>query len=75
MSASGLKQWVIMADPARIKVEGTSERTTAAEEHPKSEETEDAPVAARPADDNKESSSQDHPKQEVKSVSFGISFL
>lgn len=61
-----------MADPARIKPEATPERTTSAnEEHPKSEETEDVPATAKPADENKASSSQDQPKQEVKSVSYG----
>ncbi|XP_033485032.1 transcription initiation factor TFIID subunit 11 [Epinephelus lanceolatus] len=58
-----------MADPARIKPEATPERTASAnEEDPKSEDTEDAtlPATAKPADDNKESSSQDQPKQEVK---------
>lgn len=73
--SSDFRQWVIMADPARIKVDATPERTTATEEHLTSEETEDAPLAARPADDNKESAGLDHPKEEVKSVSFGISFL
>lgn len=69
------KDWVIMADPARIKPESTPERTTSAnEEHPKSEDTEDLPSTAKPTDENKESSSQDQPKQEVKSVSSGASF-
>ncbi|XP_070766567.1 transcription initiation factor TFIID subunit 11 [Enoplosus armatus] len=57
-----------MADPARIKAEGIPERAASAnEEHPKSEETEDVPTTAKHADENKESSSQDEPKQEVKS--------
>lgn len=59
-----------MADPARIKPEGPPDRTTSAnEEHPadKSEETEDAPVKS--IDENKESSLQEQPKQELKSVS------
>lgn len=59
-----------MADPARIKVEGTPERATSAnEEHSnvKPEETEDA--TAKSTDENKESSSQEQPKQELKSVS------
>ncbi|XP_038578029.1 transcription initiation factor TFIID subunit 11 [Micropterus salmoides] len=57
-----------MADPARIKPESTPERTTSAnEEHPKSEDTEDLPSTAKPTDENKESSSQDQPNQEVKS--------
>lgn len=64
-----------MADPARIKAEGTLERTASTEEHPKSQETEDEPVAERPTNENKESSSQDHPEQEEKSVSLGASFL
>lgn len=59
-----------MADPARIKTEDTPERTTSAtEEHPKSEEPAIVAVAEKPADENKESSSQDQPKQEVKLVS------
>ncbi|KAG8002522.1 Transcription initiation factor TFIID subunit 11 [Nibea albiflora] len=57
-----------MADPARIKAEGTPERAASAnEEHPKPEETEDEPSTAKPTDENKESSSQDGPKQELKS--------
>lgn len=59
-----------MADPARIKPEGTPDRATSAnEEHPadKSEETENASVKS--IDENKESSSQEQPKQELKSVS------
>ncbi|XP_051282843.1 transcription initiation factor TFIID subunit 11 [Dicentrarchus labrax] len=59
-----------MADPARIKPEVTSERATSAnEEHPKSEESEDVPATAKPTEEDKESSSQDQPKQEVKSES------
>lgn len=57
-----------MADPARIKPEDTPERITSAdEEHPTSEETQDVPVTAKPTDESKESSSEDQPKQEVKS--------
>ncbi|KAF1390228.1 hypothetical protein PFLUV_G00055900 [Perca fluviatilis] len=57
-----------MADPARIKPEAKPERTASAnEEHPKSGGTEDVPATAKPTDDNKESSSQDESKQEVKS--------
>ncbi|XP_040008389.1 transcription initiation factor TFIID subunit 11 [Xiphias gladius] len=56
-----------MADPARIKPEDKSDRTTSpTEEHPKSEENEDVPVAAKTTHDNKESSSQDQNKPEVK---------
>lgn len=61
-----------MADPARIKPEATSERITSVkEEQLKSEETEDEilPATAKPTDESKESSSQDQPKQEAKSVS------
>lgn len=58
-----------MADPARIKAEGTPERASSANEDiptVKPEETEDVqPVTAKPADENKESSSQDQPKQEL----------
>ncbi|XP_034446362.1 transcription initiation factor TFIID subunit 11 isoform X1 [Hippoglossus hippoglossus] len=50
-----------MADPARIKTEDKSLRKTS-EDHPKSEETEDA----KSAHESKESSSQDPSKQEVK---------
>lgn len=65
-----------MADPARIKVESTSERATSAkEERPKSEETEDVPVTAKSREENKDSSSQDQSKQDLKSVSSGASFL
>ncbi|GAA6216495.1 transcription initiation factor TFIID subunit 11 [Lates calcarifer] len=56
-----------MADPARIKAEGTSERTpSATEEHPKSEETEDVAATAKPTHENKDSSLQDQSKQEAK---------
>lgn len=59
---------MIMADPARIKPEATPERITSAnEEHPKTEETEDVSATAKPADENKESSSQEQLKQEIKS--------
>lgn len=64
---------MIMADPARIKTEGTPERATSAnEEHSsaKSEETED--VTAKSTDENKESSSQEQPKLELKSVSSRV---
>ncbi|XP_073326752.1 transcription initiation factor TFIID subunit 11 [Pagrus major] len=59
-----------MADPARIKPEAALERASSAnEEHPnvKPEETEDVPTTAKPADENKDSSSQDQLKQELKS--------
>ncbi|KAK2851677.1 hypothetical protein Q5P01_007953 [Channa striata] len=58
-----------MADPARIKAESTTERAAAAEERPnaKSEESGDVPATAKAAEENKESSAQDHSKQEVKS--------
>ncbi|XP_040911410.1 transcription initiation factor TFIID subunit 11 [Toxotes jaculatrix] len=57
-----------MADPARIKAEDTSERTTSVtEEHPKAEEIEDVPGTAKPTHENKDSSSQDQSKQEAKS--------
>lgn len=57
-----------MADPARIKTEGTPERAAAAnEEHAKPDESEDEPSTAKPTDESKESSSQDQPKQELKS--------
>ncbi|KAI3357535.1 hypothetical protein L3Q82_015946 [Scortum barcoo] len=56
-----------MADPARIKPEGTPERAaSASEEDPKPEETEDVAATAKPEDENKEPSSQDQPKQELK---------
>ncbi|XP_068570100.1 transcription initiation factor TFIID subunit 11 [Cebidichthys violaceus] len=56
-----------MADPARIKPEAKPERATSAdEEHPKSEDAEDASATAKPADVNKEASSQDQAKQEEK---------
>lgn len=61
-----------MADPARIKVEATPERPASVnEEHSngKSEETED--VTAKSADESKEPSLQEQPKQELKSVSPG----
>ncbi|XP_029292222.1 transcription initiation factor TFIID subunit 11 [Cottoperca gobio] len=61
-----------MADPARIKPESTPERTTSSnKQHPKSEETEDVPVTAKRSKENKESSSQDEPNQEVKSELAG----
>uniref|UniRef100_G3NG30 TATA-box binding protein associated factor 11 n=1 Tax=Gasterosteus aculeatus aculeatus TaxID=481459 RepID=G3NG30_GASAC len=57
-----------MADPARIKPEVKPERTSSAnEEHPKSDGADDGPATSKPADVNKESSSQDPAKQEEKS--------
>ncbi|KAM6929216.1 transcription initiation factor TFIID subunit 11 [Lycodopsis pacificus] len=56
-----------MADPARIKPEAKPERTSSAnEERPKSEDTGDVPATAKPADGNRESSSQDQAKEEGK---------
>lgn len=53
-----------MADPARIKSDDKPERTTSvAEDHSKSEETEDA---EKPAHESKESSSQEQSNQEAK---------
>ncbi|XP_060913497.1 transcription initiation factor TFIID subunit 11 [Labrus mixtus] len=56
-----------MADPARIKPEGTPERSSS-DEHPdsKPEDTESASTTAKSTHENKESSSQDQPKQELK---------
>ena len=59
-----------MADPARIKPEDKPERTASAkEEHLKTEVPENVPVSEKAADGDKESSSQDLSKQEVKAVS------
>ncbi|KAM9350390.1 transcription initiation factor TFIID subunit 11 [Symphorus nematophorus] len=62
-----------MADPARIKAEGTPERASSAnEDNPsaKPEEIEDVqPATAKPTDENKELSSQDQPKQELNAKS------
>ncbi|KAM6982838.1 transcription initiation factor TFIID subunit 11 [Tautogolabrus adspersus] len=58
-----------MADPARIKPEGTPERTASSnDEHPdsKPEDTESAHTSAKSTNENKDSSSQDQPKQELK---------
>ncbi|KAM3617603.1 uncharacterized protein V6R79_008788 [Siganus canaliculatus] len=63
-----------MADPARIKAEDTSERaSTSTEEHPNviTDDNEDAPSTSKPADENKESSSQEQLKQEPKSETVG----
>lgn len=60
----------MMADPARIKVEDASERSTSANEEKTDVKTEPEDVtAAKSTDENKESSSQEQPKQEQKSVS------
>lgn len=61
----------MMADPARIKVDSGSERSTSANEEKtdvKTEPEDEAP-AAKSTDENKEPSSQEQPKQEQKSVS------
>lgn len=61
----------MMADPARIKVEDASERPTSANEEKINvkAEPDDAAAAATSPDENKEPSSQEHPKQEQNSVS------
>lgn len=67
-----------MADPARIKpAEVPPERSSSAsEEHPNSEDTEDVPATSKPTDESKDSSSEDQHKQEAKSVSgFGVYLL
>ncbi|XP_054464338.1 transcription initiation factor TFIID subunit 11 [Anoplopoma fimbria] len=56
-----------MADPARIKPEATPERAASAQEHLKAEDGEDEPATARPADVNKQASSEDQAKEEGKS--------
>lgn len=58
----------MMADPARIKVDSGSERSTEEKTDVKTE-PEDAAPAAKSTDENKEPSSQQQPKQEQKSVS------
>lgn len=56
-----------MADPARIKLEDTSERASSTSEEPlKSEEAEDASATAKATGENQEPSSQDQPEQEHK---------
>ncbi|CAG6021708.1 unnamed protein product [Menidia menidia] len=56
-----------MADPARKKPEDTSDRTaSSSEEHDKTEITEHPLVSEKAADENKQSSSQDEAKAEVK---------
>ncbi|XP_041655522.1 transcription initiation factor TFIID subunit 11 [Cheilinus undulatus] len=58
-----------MADPARIKPEGTPEKTAPSnDEHPESkpEETESGSTSPKPTNENKESTSQDQLKQEPK---------
>lgn len=60
-----------MADPARIKTDDIHERTASADEnHLKSEESENAPVTEKPANESIELSSQDQPK-EIKHVTQG----
>lgn len=63
----------MMADPARIKVENGSERSTSANEEKTDVKTEPEDAAAAAAtkstDENKEPSSQEQPKQEQTSVS------
>lgn len=60
-----------MADPARIKTDDIPERTASADEnHLKSEESENAPVTEKPANESIELSSQDQPK-EIKHVTQG----
>lgn len=62
-----------MADPARIKLENKPEDTASAtEEHLKTQESENLPVAAKSTEENKEPSSEDQPKQDVKAVSSFI---
>lgn len=59
-----------MADPARIKTVDTPERASSANQeqpHIKSEETKS--TTAKSTDENKESASQEQPKQELKLVS------
>lgn len=60
----------MMADPARIKVEDGSERSTSANEEKTDVKTEPEDAAAtKSTDENKEPSSQEQPKQEQTSVS------
>ncbi|XP_075897871.1 transcription initiation factor TFIID subunit 11 [Nelusetta ayraudi] len=63
----------MMADPARIKVDSGSERSTSANEEKTDVKTEpeDAAPAAKSTDENKEPSSQEQPKQEQKSELAG----
>lgn len=66
------RDWVIMADPARIKTEVTLESPVAGQdEKPKAKATNDttSPAPEKPADELKESSSQDQQKQDDASVS------
>lgn len=60
----------MMADPARIKVEDESERSTSVIEEKTvvKTEPEDAATTAS-TDENKQPSSQEQPKQDPKSVS------
>ncbi len=64
-----------MADPARMKAEDAPERATSPnDEQPnvKSAKDEELPETEKSTEENKDSSSQDQPKQEVKSVSSGL---
>ncbi|XP_068607559.1 transcription initiation factor TFIID subunit 11 [Brachionichthys hirsutus] len=59
-----------MADPARIKPEGTPGRDASAKEDPpnvKPTKIEGVPVTTKPADENKEPSSKDLPRPDCKS--------
>ena len=59
-----------MADPARIKQDDKPEdAASAAEEHLHTEESENLPVAEKPTEESKESSSDEQPKREIKAVS------
>ncbi|KAM6924346.1 transcription initiation factor TFIID subunit 11 [Xenentodon cancila] len=56
-----------MADPARVKTEGTpGDAASASEERLQTGESENARVAEKASDENKEPSSQDQPKGEVQ---------
>ncbi|XP_077405399.1 transcription initiation factor TFIID subunit 11 isoform X1 [Vanacampus margaritifer] len=61
------RDWLIMADPARIKIEGTIESPAAGQdEKPKAQATEDTmlPASEKPADEPKESSLQEQQIQD-----------
>lgn len=61
-----------MADPARVKPEGTTERVVSNKEeqaNTKSDETEDTSAPVKSTDENKDSSPQDKDRQEPKPVS------
>ncbi|XP_029911212.1 transcription initiation factor TFIID subunit 11 [Myripristis murdjan] len=55
-----------MADPARIKIEGTPETPSANEDRPKSVDPEDVPASVNVKDEPKEFSSQAQHKQDAK---------